>query len=482
VVYASGGIEMADRIQAALSAHLGRRDVLKGAAGLAGMAALAACAPGSTASPAASGSPSAAPGASQSPFSDAVVAGILQDAPVPGVIFRDNFGPEWAARNSAVVDVELVDYDTLYTQIILDATSGKGQFGFFGLDILWTGQFATSKFALPLNDLIAANADLSTQINPVLLNGATWRGDLVGLPATNQSWNLFYRKDVFERLGIAPPETWDDFMRLAAELTGDWANDGQQHYGVAMNVKRGPFIIHDWLGYFAARGGEVFEGWPDVEKTTWRPRMNSEQGVKTLEMYRDMVQYAPPGVAEFDWNGTQTALDSGQVAMICSWNDGVNTKVFQPSSPVKDLIGWAQVPLDPGVPRFDPRGFWSASVSPVADDTSAIWDFLAYTASKEAQTMLVELYPGLAPVRDDLLDELATTEGPGSFLPFLKSLNSNDNPMNFAWRPTIPEWANIQEIFGLALNEGTLGITSPKQALDEGNAQLDKVMDEAGYY
>lgn len=42
----------------------------------------------------------------------------------------------------------------------------------------------------------------------------TYRGKVYALPLTQDFHVLFYRKDIFAELGIAPPETWDDVYRI----------------------------------------------------------------------------------------------------------------------------------------------------------------------------------------------------------------------------------------------------------------------------
>lgn len=461
-----------DKNQLASPFRTSRRNFLGGALGVAGLMALQGC-----------GSPSANtvnPSANPGDFAGQTIKGILQDAPVPGGQYKEVVGPAWTAKTKGQMDLILADYDTLYQSIVLDATSGTAEHDLMGLDILWMGQFGSANSMVKLNDLLAGDPDLNANVNKVLLDGASWAGGVVGLPATNQSWNLFYRKDVFEAKGIKPPENWTDFLAIAKELTGDWAGDGEKHYGVAMNVKRGAPVAHDWLGYFAAMGGQMFDNWPDVEKTQYKPQIDSEAGHKALQLVMDMRAYAPEDVAEYDWNKTQAALADGRVAMICSWNDGTCAQVFAEGSKVADKIGWARLPNIAGMDRFDPRGFWSIGINARSDKGSAAWSYLATGLSKDVQRQMVENVPGIVPVRDDLLKEMETDSGPLSYLGFMRTINENTNPMNFAWRPTLPEWASVQDVIGLTINQALTGERTPDEALRDAQTRLEAAMKQAG--
>ncbi|MBU2994625.1 ABC transporter substrate-binding protein [Octadecabacter sp. 1_MG-2023] len=50
-----------------------------------------------------------------------------------------------------------------------------------------------------------AMADLASTKGAMTLNGAQW-----GVPYTYYQWGVYYRKDIFEELGLSEPATWDE--------------------------------------------------------------------------------------------------------------------------------------------------------------------------------------------------------------------------------------------------------------------------------
>jgi ABC-type glycerol-3-phosphate transport system substrate-binding protein len=50
------------------------------------------------------------------------------------------------------------------------------------------------------------------------------------------------------------------------------------------------------------------------------------------------------------------------------------------------------------------------------------------------------------------------------------------------YRPCIPEWRNIGDELGVAVEEAETGIKSPKDALDWANKRATEILDQAGYY
>lgn len=102
--------------------------------------------------------------------------------------------------------------------------------------------------------------EFEAEFFPKLLPGFTFRGKLFGLPASLTTMAVFYRADIFARLGIKPPETWSELSEAirALEAAG-------YHYGFgwprgdawALNLYSMPFGV-PYLGYDQDRKARVF--------------------------------------------------------------------------------------------------------------------------------------------------------------------------------------------------------------------------------
>ncbi len=61
-------------------------------------------------------------------------------------------------------------------------------------------------------------AQFKEEFFPNLLDGFTFKGHLFGLPASVTTLSLFYRTDIFARLGITPPTTWSELDEAIRKL------------------------------------------------------------------------------------------------------------------------------------------------------------------------------------------------------------------------------------------------------------------------
>ena len=70
----------------------------------------------------------------------------------------------------------------------------------------------------PLDDLFDKWPD-KDQFIPSTIKALTLNGKLYGVPYNTNVRVLLYRKDLFEKYGLTPPKTWDDFLQDAATIS-----------------------------------------------------------------------------------------------------------------------------------------------------------------------------------------------------------------------------------------------------------------------
>ena len=71
---------------------------------------------------------------------------------------------------------------------------------------------------LPRDELLSAEARWETFFERCRAPEASWNGQIVGVPFGGPVFTLYYREDLFEKLGKTPPSTWDEYLDLAAFL------------------------------------------------------------------------------------------------------------------------------------------------------------------------------------------------------------------------------------------------------------------------
>ncbi len=117
------------------------------------------------------------------------------------------------------VDVKLENVGTgndHYTKLQNAIKAGSG-----APDVAQVEYYAFPQFALSgaLQDLSGFGAaDLSDQYTPGTWGSVAINGGIYGLPQDSGPMAMFYRQDVFDRLGLAVPTTWDEYLAAARAI------------------------------------------------------------------------------------------------------------------------------------------------------------------------------------------------------------------------------------------------------------------------
>ncbi len=165
------------------------------------------------------------------------------------------------------------------------------------LDIEDAVLYAKSGLLEPINDLTKALSD-------------AWRVRVDGndyfLPNGIKFTYSWYRTDLFERAGLEPPKTWDQYEAAAAKLTGH----GQ--YGCIINSNTsGANPVSALYSYAVSNGVNFFD---DDGNLLFDQGEDRKRLVETLAFLKRMSKYSP-SATNFTWGDVMNSYASGKIAM-----------------------------------------------------------------------------------------------------------------------------------------------------------------------
>jgi multiple sugar transport system substrate-binding protein len=204
------------------------------------------------------------------------------------------------------------------------------------------------------------------------IDGKKW-----GLPYTYYQWGVYYRQDIFAKLKIAEPKTWDDLVKASATLKANnitpfaigtkatWTTGGWFDY---MNMRVNGYEFHMDLTsgkvpYTDKRVQAVFDKWDDLVKPG----------------------YYLANHASYQWQEALPAFVKGEAAMYLMGNFAV--------APMKEAglteaqLGFMQFPeITKGVPKAEDAPTDTIHIPSKAKNKVDARRFLAYMAKPEVQT------------------------------------------------------------------------------------------------
>jgi multiple sugar transport system substrate-binding protein len=254
----------------------------------------------------------------------------------------------------------------------------------------------------------------------------------------------------------------EDLVAAAYRLT----DPAKHQYGFVANGQKGPADAQDRMQYKAQMGGTILD-------KSGNPALNSEANLKSLTTYRDLfAKAAPPGASDYDWVGREESFRQGLAANMQSWSFGAAGYNDPAQSKIVGKAGIVLAPPGKGLPKKYGVGGWGLAINNDIDQRNkeAAWIFIKWMASpavhKEMNLRGAGSYLRISETHDpDLLAKY-------DFLPVIDQTFVNGDG---EYRPRIPQYPQIQDILGTAVNAVLVGNVDPKQALDGAQSQAEKL-------
>jgi ABC-type glycerol-3-phosphate transport system substrate-binding protein len=121
--------------------------------------------------------------------------------------------------------------------------------------------------------------------------------------------HLYYRSDILEQAGIAPPTTYEEVIAAAQAIE----DQGIMSNPFAMNTATGWNLGEEFVNMYLGHGGSFFE------PGTAQPSINNEAGVATLNTLKALVDVSNPDFLTFDSNATGALWEAGNLALATMW-------------------------------------------------------------------------------------------------------------------------------------------------------------------
>jgi multiple sugar transport system substrate-binding protein len=236
------------------------------------------------------------------------------------------------------------------------------------LDTTWLAPFAAADWLAPLDGLAGSHAVEVDGFLPATVHASSFNGQLMALPWTADAGLLYYRKDLLEKHGYEPPDTWAELQRIALELKGEESvSHGFVWQGAAYGTLTCNALEHVW-----AYGGDVLDEQGNVV-------FDSVETRPALQQMVDLISSgaSPADVTAFNEGATLRAFQSdGAVFMrngSFAWD-----RLQGDDSAVAGLVGIAPLPASC-------LGGESLALSAYSRHPDETFRFMAFLAAYEQQ-------------------------------------------------------------------------------------------------
>ncbi|MEE8223313.1 MAG: extracellular solute-binding protein, partial [Alphaproteobacteria bacterium] len=227
--------------------------------------------------------------------------------------------PDFKRLTGAVINVVTVPFSDLYNKLLTDFGTGTNSIDAMVFAPQWMGDFVEPEYLEDLTDRVKADAALQWHdVSPFFREfSATYAGRIYTIPLDGDFQMVYYRTDLLAKAGMAPPRTWDEYLKIARAFHGkDLNGDGKPDYGSCISKKRNAqaywMIISTATGFLQSKGtsqGAFFD------TRNMRPLFNNEAFEAALDVYLESTKYAPPDEINLDVGDTRGLFTTGRCAL-----------------------------------------------------------------------------------------------------------------------------------------------------------------------
>ncbi len=268
----------------------------------------------------------------------------------------------------------------------------------FAVDLIWVDRFA--RWCEPLDRAISA--ETRAAVIPVALQSCIVDSSLVSIPLYIDIGLMYYRKDLVDRLpdaaavedSLENSMSWPDLLRLRSRM----GYEGKPFYIFQGDDYEG--LLCNYLEILAGMNPSALE--------SNRIDLSSPSARSALQLMVDLVfreKVSPPLVAEFDENRSYTYMLDNDAVFVRGWPNFVESFHNAYPDTAKLLrIHTAALPHFPGEPPTSVIGGWNLMLSKYSMHKPEALEFIRFTQTKEAQTIMYEV-GGFLPTSSEIYQD-----------------------------------------------------------------------------
>ena len=371
---------------------------------------------------------------------------------------------EFEALTGIKVKYQYVPFGATREKLTAELVGASAQYDVLSAMDVW-GPSLYNLFE-PLNGMLAEKKiDMQARLRAALDGNGTGK-NVLGFPIRGHVQLMFYRKDIFNQLGLKPPATWNDMVE-AGKLIQSKTNLS----GVAMYYgKTGGQNLMIWFNYLWGMGADLLDA-------KGQPAFNSPAGIAATQAYMDVLikhKAAPAAAASFNETDAVNSMAQGKSAMVPVWWWRYASLVDPKTSTLKpEQVGFAPLPSMPGKENTTYTNTWFYGINKNSKKKAAAMEFLTWLSDPEIERSVLldkSMNEVVAMQTKNLLDGDVNTRFNGMHVYGAQALKGAKGTPLFA------QWPQVSDVLEATISELASGQKQVKPALDEAAAKVRRIM------
>jgi multiple sugar transport system substrate-binding protein len=307
----------------------------------------------------------------------------------------------------------------------------------------------------PMNDLVEKYREKYNIEDGFLIK---FGDDVMAIAFQANAQHLFFRKDLFEKYGIAVPKTYDDVLAACEILK----NEKSIEFPLGGTYKSGWNLGQEFTNIYLAFGDDFFK------PGTADPIFNSENGIKTLELMKKLMGYMSPNALALDSTAVMQQFQQGQIAMANLWASRAKKMDDKTESKVVDMVGFAAAPT---------------VIKGAAPATTIFWDGFVLPKNMDGdrdlafQVIMEGVKESVVKENNDIAIWLRSVYTPDQYSKGTFESAKAGSP----GYPMLPQTTLVHSALGNNIGDFMSGKESARESLDDAVVAYIKAAKEKGY-
>jgi multiple sugar transport system substrate-binding protein len=257
--------------------------------------------------------------------------------------------------------------------MLLAARSGQSEYDVIQYDSQMMAALVAAGALSPLDHRISATRTYDTTDFPAAVNNyGRYQGKAYGLPLSTSPYVLWYRTDLFRKLGLSRPATYADYLHNAQRLSRAGFFGSDNGYGDALGAVY-------WLETVYNFGGRL------LDLNQCKSLIKTPAVRAATEMSAKLLSYTPKSAISGGGNEMNAAFIHKDVGQMIN---GVGYYPIMADKSQSDVVGKVQAAVPPiGSNTSDYRTLlfgWLIGIPAHAEHPDLAWRFLMHALDKDS--------------------------------------------------------------------------------------------------
>jgi len=350
-------------------------------------------------------------------------------------------------------------------QVYSTAFAAKdGSINILGLDPSWPAYMARAGWIEPLDNLLSQEdmEEVKRDFNKEALEINTIKGKLYAIPLYADALLFYYRKDLLNKCGFEPPQTWGDLEKQVTSILS--AEDDPNLSGYIYQAARIEGIVCNYVNFLSGTGGKILD-------ENGKVLLESPESLEALRFMTYMMKkgITPSTIVTHNPHDDAIQFQNGQAIFMNNWPFAMG--MFQKEgSPMKNKVGISRMPGKYG-PAASCIGGVSLAINHYSKNKDAALKFVRFITNYEWNKQRA-IRSSLLPARTMVYEDPEVLSANPSFNEIKKGAKYLTS------RPKTEKYLEISYVLQLHLNQALLSIETPEEALHRAAEKIREILSE----